>query len=192
MKLKLTLFFSLLVSCFTLFAQQAKKSTGPKKGQLVGVNFLLVDFNSVSGIKSASYPKGYSSLRDMDKGLSVSYWRGLTSTIDFSAKVNTIFHNYNLIATGLSDKTELGVELEPSINIRPFSDKAPLAPFATVGVGGGYYTGKFGGYVPAGGGIQFNFGSQTYLFVQAQYRFTLSKSIQGDNLLYSIGFAEHL
>ena len=52
------------------------------------------------------------------------------------------------------------------------------------------YNDKFGAFVPAGGGIQFNMQGQTYLFLQAQYKFTLTKKILGDNMFYSFGFAQ--
>jgi hypothetical protein len=191
MKLKLTLVLSLVILCTNIFAQKAKSSSGSKKGQLIGVNFLLVDFNSVNGIKSPGTGKGYSNVKNMSKGVGFSYWKGLTSTIDFSAKLNAIFNNYNLNAHGLSDKNELGVELEPTINIRPMGDNAKLAPFLTSGVGVGYYTGDFGAYIPAGVGLQVNCSSTIYFFLQAQYRFSLTKKVAGDNLFYSFGIAEN-
>jgi len=189
MKLKLTLVLSLIILSTSIFAQKGK--TGTKKPQLIGVNFLLADYNSVNGIKSPGTGKGYSSVRDMSKGIAFSYWKGLTSTVDFSAKLDAIFSNYNLTANGLSDKTELGLELEPTINIRPMGDNAKLAPFLTTGVGVGYYTSDFGAYIPAGVGLQLNMSNTTYLFLQAQYRFSLTKKVVGDNLLYSFGIAEN-
>jgi OOP family OmpA-OmpF porin len=191
MKLKLTLVLSLIILFTNVFAQKTKSSMGSKKPQLLGVNFLLVDFNSVNGIKSPGTGKGYSSVKNMSKGLGFSYWKGLTSTVDFSAKLNAIFNNYNLNANGLSDKTELGIELEPTINIRPMGDNAKLAPFLTTGVGVGYYTSDFGAYIPAGVGLQLNCSSTTYFILQAQYRFSLTKKVLGDNLFYSFGIAEN-
>ena len=137
MKLKLTLILSMIILFTNVFAQKTKSLTGSKKPQLFGINFLLVDFNGASGIKDPGTGKGYGSVRNMSKGLGFSYWRGLTSTVDFSAKLNAILHDYNLIANGIANKTELGVELEPTINIRPMGDNAKLAPFLTTGVGVG-------------------------------------------------------
>lgn len=193
MKLKqLTLVFSFTLLCAAVVAQKTKSaSTATKKGQLIGLNLLLADYKGPNGIKSPSTSKGYSTIKDMSKGISLSYWKGLTSTIDFSAKINALFHDYNLLSYGQSDKTEFGLELEPTVNVRPFGDGAKLAPFVTTGAGIGDYTGHFGAYVPAGVGLQFNFNNTTYLFIQAQYRFSLTKKVFGDNLLYSFGFAEH-
>ena len=188
MKLKPTLIIVLSVFSISVFSQ---KPADGKKGQLIGLHFNLSDFKGSATISNPAKSSGYNSIKDMSKGISFSYWKGLASTVDFSAKLNANFHNYNLIANGLSDKTEIGLELEPSINIRPMGDGARLAPFLTAGIGIGYYSGDFGAYLPAGGGIQLNCNNTTYLFVQAQYKFTLTKKVLGDNLFYSIGIAEN-
>ncbi len=190
MKQKITLLLALTICCTYAIAQQ--NWAAPKKGTLGGIHFNFADFNAPSGIKDPLTGKVYSSIKNMSKGVSFSYWKGLTSKIDFSTKINAMFHNYNLIYYGLSDKTELGLELEPTINIRPVKDNAKLAPFLTTGIGVGYYTGRFGAYVPAGVGLQCNWSGITYLFLQAQYKFTLTEKVLGDNLFYSLGIAENV
>jgi OmpA-OmpF porin, OOP family len=182
MKLKLTLIVALSLLSGIAFSQ--------KKGQLFGLHYNMADFNSTSGVKDPLAPKGYSKVRDMNKGLSISYWRGLTSKVDLSVKANVIFRDYSAIYQGISGKTEVGIELEPALNARLFPDAAKISPFITAGAGVGMYNNKFGGYIPAGVGLQFNFESVTYLFIQAQYKFTLTPKVLGDNLFYSIGFAQ--
>ena len=161
-----------------------------KKFPLFGIHYNLSDFNSTAGIKDPSTSKGYSSIRDMNKGFSVSYWSGLCSKVDLAVKANVIFRDFSAIYQGETGKTEIGIELEPTVNIRPFSDAAKLAPFLTVGAGVGMYNDKFGAYIPAGGGFQLNFNNLAYLIVQAQYKFTVTKKVLGDNLFYSIGLAQ--
>ncbi|MGC4103875.1 hypothetical protein [Ferruginibacter sp.] len=185
MKLKLTLILSLIVLSVNIFAQ---KTAATKKGQLFGVHFVLVDYNSTGGVKHPGSGKGYTAVRDMSKGIGFSYWKGLTSTIDFSAKLQGFLHDYN---NELDNKTGVGAEFEPTINIRPMGDNAKLAPFLTAGAGVGYYGGDFGAYIPAGLGLQLNFSSSTYFLLQAQYRFTLTKKVVGDNLFYSVGIAQN-
>jgi OOP family OmpA-OmpF porin len=196
MKQKLTLILAIMLVATSAFAQKNKKkmsSTDGKKGQLIGLHFNLADFNAPTGIKDPITGKVYQTVAQMDKGLSVSYWRGITNKVDFCAKVNAMFKDYRAIYyNDPTDGTEVGVELEPTINIRPIPDKALLAPFLTAGVGVGYYTGHFGAYVPVGVGLQLNIQSLTYFFLQAQYKFTLTKKTLGDNLFYSIGVAENI
>ncbi len=191
MKHKLTLLLAAaILLCTSAIAQ---KNWGPAtKGSLFGIHLNLADFNAPSGIKDPLTGKVYSPVKNMAKGLSFSYWKGLTSKIDYSVKLNAMLYDYRLKKYGLSDKTEIGLELEPTINIRPIKDNAKLAPFLTAGLGGGYYTGHWGAYVPAGVGLQFNWSSVTYLFVQAQYKFTLTDKTLDDNLFYSFGLAENV
>ncbi len=181
MKLKITfiiaLFFITTVAC-------------AQKSQRFGLHYNLADFNAPAGIKDPATSKGYSGIRDMNKGFSVSYWRGLCGKADLAVKANLIFRDFSSIYQGETGKTEIGIELEPTINIRPFSDAAKMAPFLTVGAGVGMYNNKLGGYIPAGGGFQVNFDNLTYIIVQAQYKFTLTKKVLGDNLFYSIGVAQ--
>lgn len=191
MKQKLTLILALSFFATGAFSQN-KMGNNSKKGSLFGIHFNLQDFNAPIGIKNPSTGKTYSKLSNMDKGFSLSYWKGLTSRVDFSTKLSASFRDYALIYRSLKRPTEIGIELEPSINIRPFSDAALFNPFLTVGIGGGLYTDKFGAYVPAGLGVQANLNDVTYLFLQGQYRWTLTKKILGDNLFYSIGVAQNI
>jgi len=190
MKQTFKLLLAAAILCSNAYAQ---KSMAPaKKGSLLGVHFNLADFKGPTGIKDPLTGKVYSSIRDMNKGVSFSYWSGLTKKIDFSLKLNAMFRDYSAIYQSVIGKQEIGLELEPSINIRPMTDNVRLAPFLTVGVGGGLYNNKIGAYLPAGVGAQLNMNSVTYLILQAQYKFTLTEKILGDNLFYSLGIAQNI
>ena len=190
MKHKLRLLLILFVVGANAFAQRGWLP--PKKGTLVGIHFNLADFKAPLGIKDPVTGKVYSSIKDMNKGFSISYWKGLTSKIDFSVKANAMLRDYAAIYRGVTGKNEIGLELEPTLNIRPFTDAARISPFLTAGIAGGLYNDKFGGYVPAGVGLQWNMNSITYMFLQAQYKFTLTDKVLGDNLFYSVGFAQNI
>lgn len=198
MRQKSVITFCLIILFAGAFAQtsmKVKNGASGKKGQLFGVHFNLNDFTTPATFKTSPTPiinseRKFASIRDMSAGFSVSYWRGLTSLVDFSTKLNTIFYDYAARVSGTTGKTEVGLELEPTINIRPFGDNNRWAPFLTGGVGVGMYTGKLGAYVPAGIGLQINFSSATYFFLQGQYHFTLTKNVLPDNIVYSIGLAE--
>ncbi len=194
MKQKLTLILALSLLATSAFAQKSKKmGAGDKKGPLFGLHFNLQDFNAPLGIKDPITGKVYSTFRNMTKGFSLSYWKGLTSRLDVAVKANASFRDYRAIRSGNTNKTEIGIELEPTLNLRAFPDGALINPFLTAGIGGGLYTDKFGAYVPAGLGVQVNFNSVTYLILQAQYRWDITKKTAvGDNLFYSFGIAQNI
>ena len=189
---KITLAILALCFAFTATAQNSRYLSD-KKGSLFGIHFNAYDIETPKTFKSSSTPRKFSNIRDMDYGLSLSYWKGLTKTIDFTAKATGLFHDFIQSDRGLpTTKTEFGGEIEPTLNFRPYGDNALIAPFLTAGVGAGYYTDKVGAYAPVGVGVQANFRSISYVFLQAQYRFTLTDKVLGDALLYSLGFAQNI
>ncbi len=192
MKQKIVLFFSFVLMASGLFAQtKMDRSWAAKKSTLFGIHFDLLDFKTPVSWKNNNSARNATNVKDLDFGFSLSYWKGLTSHIDFSTKINALIHNYSSADRRIATtNTEAGFELEPTINIRAFKDYNVVNPFLTAGIGAGLYTGKFGAYVPTGVGVQFNFNSMTYLMIQATYHWTLSKDAVKDNLLYSIGIAQ--
>ncbi len=194
MRQKITLLLAFAFIVTASFAQKTKKNgfvPGQKKPGLFGIAFTLTDFNAPktfgSNGNATSVP-----IKNMSAGASIYYWKGLTPFIDFSARLNGIFHDYSSTFKGKPATTEIGLEVEPAINIRPLKDENVWAPFLTVGVGLGVYTGNMGGYVPLGGGLQLNASSNTYFILQAQYKWSLTPKVFDNNLFYSIGFAQNI
>ncbi|MBS1928591.1 MAG: OmpA family protein [Chitinophagaceae bacterium] len=192
MKLKFGLLFFGVLMASGLYAQSDLKSAPEKKGELFGIHFNGLDFLTPQVWRNTSSTRKTAKIKDLDYGLGLSYWKGLSSRIDFTARVNGIVHNYSAEDRSVATtKTEFGIELEPSIVAKALKDNNFFNPFLSVGIGGGYYTGKFGAYVPTGVGVQVNFNSVTYLLVQAQYRWTLTEKYLKDNLMYSVGVAQN-
>ncbi|HRB30933.1 MAG TPA: OmpA family protein [Ferruginibacter sp.] len=193
MKQKLALAFISVLFSFAALAQNSKSNfRSEKKPALFGIHFSAADFTTPVTFKSQGVtPRNFAKLKDMAHGFSLSYWKGITPTIDFSGKLSSIFAEYASMRNESGNFKEFGLELEPSLNFRPIKDNNLFAPFLTTGIGAGYYTGDFGAYVPAGGGIQVNFNSMSYIMLQMQYRFTLTKDVMKDNMFYSLGFLQN-
>ena len=187
MKQKLTLFLCFAVFASGAFAQSSDKYSSDTKGSLLGIHFNALDFKTPETFKNSNSPRIATNLKDMDFGASVSFWKGITSKVDFTTKINAMLHDYKADQNIQTSKYAIGLELEPTLSIRPFSDDHLFSPFLTAGIGGGYYQGDFGAYIPAGVGLQFNFMSTTYLFIQSNYRFALTKDNLKDHIVYSIG-----
>ena len=192
-KFILLLSFCIVVAVASAQTMNSKYSSS-KKGDLLGIHLNALDIKTPVTLKSTAGNRTFTKIQDMDFGFSLSYWKGLTNTIDFSTRAGLIFHDYaaedrNQLG---NDEQQVGVELEPTLNFRPYGDNALLAPFLTAGVGGGFYSGKLGAYLPAGLGIQVNLQSTTYILVQTQYRFALTKDVLKDNIFYSLGIAQNI
>jgi len=194
MKQHVTLTFLVAFFALATMAQKPKKSgfvAGQKKPELFGIDFNLSDFNAPKNFGNNGNAKSLG-IADMSAGVSLTYWKGLTPFIDFSAKLNGIFHDYSAIYYGTPGKTEIGLELVPTINIRPLKDENMWAPFLTTGLGMGLYTNHIGAFLPLGVGLQFNASNTTYLFIQTQFKWSLTPKVLGNNLFYSIGFAQNI
>ena len=192
MRQKLTLLLPFLMIGLLATAQMGSNNSGSKKAALLGIHFNALDITTPVTFKSAANTRTFAPITDMDYGMSVSYWKGLTKTIDYSIRAGLLFHNYESYDRGTFKdvKVPLAVELEPTLNFRPYKNNALISPFLTAGIGAGYYTGKFGAYVPVGAGVQVNFSNISYIFIQSNYRFSLDKKVSKDNLFYSLGFAQ--
>ncbi len=192
MKQKIALVLALFGLAATGFGQSDKYASA-KKGNLLGIHFNAYDTKTPITLRNSANTRTFAKFRDMDYGASLSYWKGLTKTIDFSLKASGIFHDFAAEdrMEGV-DYNEYGVELEPTLNFRPYGDNSLLAPFITAGLGGGYYSKKLAAYAPVGVGIQLNLQSKSYVFLQAQYRFSFTEEYLKDAIVYSLGFAQSL
>ncbi len=177
-----------LLFCFSLFAlitfAQDGDNPQTKKGSLIGFSINLTDFTQPLAIKNSFKSQ------NANGGFSIMYWKGLIDYIDLSIRYNGIFTDY----TKVSGSTTSGYanEFEASLHGRVLTDNHLLNPFVTAGIGAGNYGGKWAPYSPLGGGLQLNFSSITYVFLQLNYRLSYSKTKLDNNLFYSLGIAEAL
>ena len=195
MKQKLTLLFSFLVLVAFASAQMMNsKYSSAKKGDLFGIHINALDVFTPENFKHNNNREIITDFRKMDIGMSLSYWKGLTKTIDFSTRAGFSMDDFSSAAsnrTNSNNENQFAVELEPSFNIRPYGDNHFIAPFLSVGIGGGRYSHDYGAYVPAGLGIQLNFHSSTYILIQTQYRYALTRNVLKDAIGYSVGIAQN-
>ena len=91
MKQKIVLFFSFVLIASGLFAQtKTDKSWAAKKPSLFGIHFDMLDFKTPVILEKQYFSKKWYQIKDLDFGFGLSYWKGLTSRIDFSAKINAL------------------------------------------------------------------------------------------------------
>ncbi len=185
MKQKITLLLSLLVLISGVFAQN--KSS---KRSLLGIHLNSLDATSAAAWKN--HENTFVGLAKLDRGISISYWKLICPKVDFSVKGTILLHDYDVIDRGASEASnkKAGIELEPSLNVKSRNDKSAFNPFISLGLGVGNYSNEFGAYVPIGVGVQSYIGSATYLFLQTQYRQSLTKDKMNSSFLYSFGISE--
>lgn len=188
MKRKIALLVSFAFLGAGAFAQN--NSQPAKKPALLGFYVNALDFNTIQAFKEDnSNFRNITKLRDMSYGVGFAYWRGITNKLDFSVRLNAAFHDYaKERGETLDRRAGFGLELEPSVHLRPFNDNVVVNPFLSAGIGAGTYMGEIGAYAPTGIGMQFNIKGATYIMAQANYRWTLTEDVFKDHMNYSIGF----
>jgi OmpA-OmpF porin, OOP family len=180
---KFTILWCVSLLALTSFAQDDDYWSSPKKGSLIGFSANITDFSQPLSI-SNSFKNN-----NANAGFSIMYWKGLSNRIDLSARYNGVFTDYSKNSSSTSSP-EYGNEFELSLHGRALTDNHLFQPFITAGIGVGGYGGKWAPYAPLGGGLQFNFESITYVFLQLNYRASLNKTNLDNNLFYSLGITE--
>ena len=186
MKQKLTLLLSFCAMMSASFAQDDVSAVGRR---LLGVHLNSMDVKSPKSWKDNSSSKTLGGLKEQDLGFSISFWKLIAPKVDVSAKATMMFHNYAADDRGVYSArfNQIGIEVEPTVNIKALDEGSTYNAFVTAGLGFGSYSNKFGMYAPAGLGLQANVGKGTNLLLQSQYRFTLMNDVLSDNLFYSLG-----
>ncbi|HVM88539.1 MAG TPA: OmpA family protein [Puia sp.] len=177
--LPLLLFFS--ATSLFCFSQDFASA---KKGSLIGFSANTTDFVQPLAIKNSFTGQ------NLNPGFSIMFWKGLTNHVDFSLRYNGLLTSYSKKDT--ASNSSYANEFEGSLHLRPLADNHLLNPFLTAGIGVGNYAGTWSPYAPLGGGIQINLQSITYIFLQLNYRASLSKSDLDNNLFYSVGITENI
>ncbi len=192
MKQKLTILLSFMVLATASFAQNNKAAN--TKTRFVGMHLNAMDVNTPQVWKDKSGPKTLAGLREQDLGFSLSFWQTIASQVDFSAKATIMFHDYSAVdrKSYSSNYNQVGIELEPTVNVSAFKATSMYNAFVTTGLGFGSYSKKFGAYVPAGLGLSATFSNSTRLLVQSQYRFSCTANTLNNNIFYSIGITQKM
>jgi outer membrane protein OmpA-like peptidoglycan-associated protein len=194
MKLTRILTALAILATSSIFAQEQSV----KKPKLFSYNISFSDYSFPKQIKDSTLSKAFHHndwLKPGNKsfGMGVSYWKGLSSHIDFSGTLTGTFSNFPalFVKDDSIGQAKFSTQLDALLHLRMFREKAAVNPFLTAGIGAGYFPGQFALYAPLGTGLQFRFNQGAYLFLQMQWRKKLTAGISQDYLFYSFGFAQH-
>lgn len=194
------LLFSLIASCLVIAASAQTTPISYKKRPSLGVSFVLKDMYTSDAISRSSLSsvisnKEWTPFKSLDPGLNFQYFQGLTEYVDFQATLSGSFVRYPFYRrAGVAQPTssKFLLELDAAANIKLLTDKYTVVPYLSFGIGASMYTGTyFAAYAPAGMGLQFNLGQETFLHTQFVHRSAIS-NLAVNNLAYSIGLSSPL
>jgi outer membrane protein OmpA-like peptidoglycan-associated protein len=169
-----------------------------KKRPTLGVNFMMKDMltagriSSAGSVSSVITNKQWAKFQEMDPGLSVQYFEGLSEYVDFQATLGGSFVKYPFSSkSGITppSSSKFLLELDAAVNLKLLTDKYFLVPYLSFGVGTSMYAGSyFAAYAPAAAGLQINLGEGTFVNTQFTYKAAIS-DLAVNHLNYSIGIA---
>jgi OmpA-OmpF porin, OOP family len=186
---KLLLFATLLALGAGSMAQKSPYIKKPT----FGLHFFVSDFATGQAIKDTGFSNAFKGgdwrdVKKMDPGMAVSFHKGITKNIDWSAVAGLSFVDY-----AFKNRTRFGINsplwtLDVNAQFKLLSDKHVVSPYINVGVGGSYYKGFIGAYAPLGLGLQVNLNDAAFIFLNTQYRVDLTDNTSR-HLFHSIGVA---
>ena len=163
----------------------------------LGLSFVMYDFNTAQKIRNGSIEKvlrdkDWADFKEMSPGLAVTYFKGLSSHVEFAGTLGGSYVKMPLRDKPVGDRTALLVEADASLNLKMFADEFWVNPYLIVGLGASKYKDYYGAIAPLGGGIKVNFVENTSLFITAQYRLGITKETTNYHFVYGLGFASAL
>ncbi len=171
-----------------------------KKRPTLSVNFFLKDMKTADLIDHTSLStvlnnKQWTKMKDMNPGLAIQYFEGLSEHVDFMGSIGGSFVKYPFsYFSGVASPTETKFLMEASanLNIKLLTDKYFMVPYFSLGIGASMYAGTyFAAYVPTGMGLQFDLGEGTYVHTLFGYNAKIS-ALSTNHLTYSIGISSPL
>lgn len=161
----------------------------------IGISFILNDFTTADRIRATSTSKvisegRWAKLNDMDPGIAITYFKGLTRHLDFAATVAGSFVSYSVNDNPASTSEKFLLEADASLNLKAVSEKYWVQPYLIAGIGGQMYDGiHFGAFIPTGLGLKLNFFDEAHLFINSQYRIPVTNETVNYHFFNQVGIA---
>lgn len=177
-----------LFAATTLQAQQTK----PLRGSSLGLSFMLFDFKTAELIQKSSLATvrandQWTPLGQQSAGVGLHYVAGLTPHIDFVGTLAGAFTNFSLPSRPKTNSDFLLMEADASVNFKLLPENYIVTPFASLGAGVSTYKSIWGAFMPVGGGLKFNAGGDTDVFLNFQYRVPVIKGTSAHHFVTGIG-----
>ena len=182
----------------TLLTAITFAQTGMKKRPSLAIHYAFTDYKSGVDVRNLSLVTVLNNgnlfkTRRMDPGLAISYMEGFTPNIDFAGTLTGTFLSHPT-TTGFSNSfgnDALLLEFAATANFKLLTDNYWVSPYITVGVGASKWSGYYGAFLPIGVGLQGNFGANTFLFANSQYRVAATENA-AYHFYHSIGVGSAL
>lgn len=164
-----------------------------KKGKALGLSFFLNDFKAASvlrnnGVVDLFQNKNFFNTNNMNPGIALNYYAGLSRHIDFAASLGGSFLDYPIKNMPAFNADNFYLEATGQVNLKLLSDHYWVTPYIDLGIGASKYLSYFSAFIPTGVGLQVNFLDEAYLHINSQYRIPVTENASY-HFYHSIGIA---
>jgi hypothetical protein len=137
------------------------------------VQFTLNDFKTplslrAGGVAAAVRDEDWKKVKEMSPGIALSYLQGLSENIDLQATLSGSFSNVPVPGKTVNSNRYLLLDVSASANVKLLNDNHFFTPFISLGVGATKYQGYFSASIPAGVGLQFKLGPESFMLINSQ------------------------
>lgn len=186
---KFSLFVLLASLSFVAFSQ----SNDYKKGKALGLSFFMNDFKAASvlrnnGVVELFKNKNFFNKNNMNPGIAINYYQGLSKHIDFAASLGGTFLDYPIGGVSGTNSDKFYLEATGQVNLKLLSDHYWVTPYIDLGAGASKYMDHYAAFIPTGVGIQVNFLDAAFLNINSQYRIPVTENASY-HFYHSIGIA---
>ncbi len=159
----------------------------------IGVSFFLNDFVTPSRIRSTSLStviakNQLAKFREMNPGLAIHYFKGVTNHIDFNAYIGGSFIKYPMPNKTFYNENFL-LEGAAMMDFKLMTEKYWFTPYLVAGIGGHKYRKYYGAFMPLGLGFKFNLFDEAHIFFTSTYRVPVTLETANYHIQHTLGVA---
>jgi hypothetical protein len=156
----------------------------------LGVSFIMNDFTTADRIRTGTLStvfreKQWSKFKEMSPGLALTYFKGMTSHVDFAGTLAFSSADDPLHSPG---GDALFLEGDASANIKMFDESYWVTPYLSAGIGASKFKNYYAAFLPLGVGFKVNLFDEAAFFVNTQYRIPVSEAASY-HFMYSFGIS---
>jgi OmpA-OmpF porin, OOP family len=159
----------------------------------IGVSFFYNDFATPQKIRNSSLSSvinqnSWAKFSEMSPGLALSYIKGVHKFIDFSGTLAGSFVRMPKNNMVFGDE-KLLLEADASFNFKMLPESFIFTPYLIAGVGASRYNKTYGAFLPLGGGFKINLFDEASVYIQTQYRHSLTPETNSNHIMTSLGIS---
>jgi hypothetical protein len=193
MKKIVTLLFLVCFIVTDTFSQDSAATRPYIRKPALGLSFFFNDFLTAQRIRSSSLSsvlanKQRAKINEMDPGIALTYFKGLSNHVDLAVSMAGSFTQYDLEDRFVSDE-KFFLETDASINIKLMTEKYWVTPYASIGAGISKYGTYYGAFIPVGIGLKLNILDEAHVFYNSQYRIPVTTGTANYHFMHGIGIA---